>query len=116
MTANFHIQQENLIPRTEPAAVGLDASVGELLGLELVAQDLALAVTLRPRVVHLEAAHGGGAAGIAFPILPVHVQGVLGFSRDIHLLLSLLGHFSLASPEDNGSLGQLRSPGTFCSR
>lgn len=104
VTANFRIQLKNLIPRTEPAAVGLNASAGELLGLKLMAQNLALAVTLRPRVVHLEAAHGGGAAGLGFPILPVHVQGVLGLPGDVHLLLFLLRHLQLASPEENRQL------------
>ena len=80
---------------TEPLAVGLDSSVGQLFGLEVVLEDLAATVTLGPGVVHLEAAHGGGAT--LRPILPavatVGVQRVLRLSRHVHLLLLLLRHF-----------------------
>lgn len=78
--------------RTEPATVGLNARVRELLGLELVAHDLALAVALGPRAVHLEAPDGGGGAGLALAILPVHVQGVLRLPRRVDLPLLLLRH------------------------
>lgn len=64
---------------TEPSAVGLDAGIGKLLGLELVLQDLPLPVPLRPGIVHLEPPHRGGrptALGIP-SIAAVDVQGVL---------------------------------------
>ena len=85
---------------TEPAAVRLDAGGGQVLGLELVAEDFPLAVADGPGVVHLEAADGGGGAGVVLVlggvIAAVDVQGVLRLPGHVHLLLLLLRHCSLA--------------------
>lgn len=80
--------------RTEPAPIGLDAGVGELLGLEIVLQHLPLAIALRPRVVHLEPPHRGRGADslVASAIAAVHVERVLRLPRDVDLLLLLLLH------------------------
>lgn len=78
--------------RTEPAAVGLNSSAGQLLGLVLVVQNLAFPVALGPRVVHLEPAHSGGAPGVTFPIFAIRVEGVLRLTRHVRVLLFLLRH------------------------
>lgn len=85
--------------RTEPATIGLNARIRELLGLKLVAHDLALAVTLGPRIIHLESPDGGGGASLALAILPVHVQRVLRLPRDVDLPLLLLRHLRVGEEE-----------------
>lgn len=82
---------------TEPAAVGLDAGGREFLGLELVLQDLPLAVALGPAVVHLETPHRSGGAALpitapALAVAAVHVQGVLRLPGDPGRPLLLLRH------------------------
>lgn len=83
--------------RTEPATIRLDASIRQLLGLEVLPEKLALAIPPGPLIDHLEAAHGGGGAGafvaFPFPIAAVDVQGVLRLARYIDALLLLLPHF-----------------------
>ena len=56
-------------------------------------EDLAFAVTLGPSVVHLEAAHSGGATRAILPVRTVRVQRVLWLARCVHFLLRFLRHF-----------------------
>ena len=81
--------------RTKPAAIRLDTSVRQLLGLELVPQDLSLAVTLGPGVVHLEAADSGAGTRVlvlGLGIGTVCIQRVLRLAGDVDLPLRLLHH------------------------
>lgn len=94
----FFLIDNSSVP--EPATIGLDARARELLGLELVAEDLALAVAPGPRVIHLEAPDGGGAASLALAILPVRVQGVLRLPRHVDLLLLHLRHLRTGEREE----------------
>lgn len=50
------------------SAVKLDASAGQILRLEHVLQGSAFAFALGADIIHLEAAHGGGASSSGFPI------------------------------------------------
>lgn len=84
---------------TVPPAVGHDAGVGELLGLEVVPGYLPAAVPLGPHIVHLEPPHRGrgpapaGAAGAARTLLvigAIDVERVPGLARHVHRPLLLL--------------------------
>lgn len=87
------IQYMEAYVRTEPAAIGLDSSVRQLLGLELVADELSLAVALWADLVHLEAAHGGRATLLfVLPICTVRVQGVLRLPGNVDFSFCLLRH------------------------
>lgn len=104
---------------TEPPAVGLDAGVGELLGLELVPEHFPGAVPLGPRLVHLEPPDGrrgpGPAAGAAARALlvigAVDVVRVPRLARHVHRLLLLLRHLPLPRSSSWFSCGFAREKG-----
>ena len=80
---------------TEPAAIRLDSSTGELFGLQVVLQNLPLSISFRTRVVHFEAADRGGGPGALVggcAIASVDVKGVLRLSRDVDLPFFVLHH------------------------
>ena len=71
----------------------MDSGIGQLLGLELVADELSFAVTLGADLVHLEAAHGGGATLLCvLPITTVRVKKMLRLAGDVEFSLRLLRH------------------------
>lgn len=78
------------IRRTKPTAVRLDASVGQLLSLELVLQNLAFTIAFWPCTVHLKAAHHQRTSTTAFPIRSVGVKWVLRLALHLLLLVSAI--------------------------
>lgn len=102
--------------RTEPATVWLNASVGQLIGLKLVLQNLAFTIALWPRIVHLEAANRRRASTTAFSIRTIRVQRVFRLARYVHFLLFRLRHFRSPVSSGGGVRQTAKSIATFRSR